>query len=104
MVGKPARMPPTELGGLFKDLDEKLWPSLPAPWPTEFLDGDAKFVRNAVAHQGVRFDVATDELVLKNRDDEQRLTEPQLRQRLSNMFERAETMRSAFLYATGQLD
>jgi hypothetical protein len=104
MVGKQANNPPAEIGSLFKDLEEKIWPNLPAPWPTDFIDKGAKFVRNAVAHEGIRFDACTSELVLKNRGTEQRLTEPALRQRLGSMFERTETMRSAFLYATGQLD
>jgi hypothetical protein len=74
------------------------------PWPSDFIDKDAKFVRNAAAHHSVRFDPASNELVLKNRDDEQRLTEQALRQRLFDMFDRAETMRSAFLCETDRLD
>jgi hypothetical protein len=103
MVGANAASPPSELGPLFRDLG-KFWPRLSAPWPTDFIDEDAKFVRNAAAHQSVRFDPATDELVLANHEVEQRLKEPELRRRLGEMFERAETMRCAFLFATGQLE
>lgn len=104
MVGESANNPPAELGPLFRGLQQRLWPQLLAPWPEEFIDEDAQFVRNAAAHANVRFDAATGDLVLANRGHEQRLTEQQLRHRLGNMFERAETMRAAFLVATGSLD
>lgn len=104
MVGKPANNPPAEIGPLFRDLRDRFWPQLSAPWPNEFIDENAKFVRNAAAHANVRFDATTGEVVLANHGDEQRLTEQELRQRLGNLFERAETMRSAFLVATGNLD
>lgn len=105
MVGAAAGDPPRECGRIFRACRQELWPRLPeAPWPAEFLDDGAKAIRNASAHRSIRYDAATNELVLVDGNREERLDEAELRRRLGELFHRAHTMRLAFLWATGQLE